>query len=51
MAKTVHLISKLKRVHLCKHEVGQEILVVFRVVSKIGGIPRAHLGEKKKYEF
>ena len=45
MDKTVHLVSKLKGVHLRKHELGQEILVVFREVGKIRGIPRAHLGE------
>ena len=53
IVKTVHLVSKFKGIHLCKHEVGQEFLVLFRVVSKIGWIPRTHLEQQEstKNEF
>ena len=43
MSMSLHLVTKLKGVHLRKHELGQEILVVFREVGKIRGIPRTHL--------
>ena len=45
MNETVHLIAKLKGVHLCEHELGQEILVVFSIVGKIRWIPCTHLQE------
>ena len=45
MSMSLHLVTKLKGVHLRKHELGKEILVVFGEVGKIRGIPRAHLGE------
>ena len=47
MDETVHLVAKLEGVHLCKHELGQEILVVFSIIRKVGWIPCAHLQQQE----
>ena len=45
--ETVHLVAKLKGVHLCKHELAQEILVVFSIIGKVGWIPCTHLQQQE----
>ena len=47
MDKTVHLVAKLKGVHLCKHELGQEVLVVFSIIRKVRWVPCAHLEQQE----
>ena len=42
----LHLVSKLKGIHLRQHEVGQEPLVLLREVSKVRRVLGADLEKK-----